>query len=76
MACKFCPKVKRGDLLFIVVAGLAFYGVYTYQMRQVQQAQEEKRAQDFKKLQESCVLHHDKQACREVFKPGSVQPQR
>ncbi|CRF41207.1 hypothetical protein [Helicobacter ailurogastricus] len=75
MACKFCPKIRRGDLLFIVVAGVAFYGVYSYQMRQVQQAQE-KRAQDFKKLQESCVLNHDKKACQEVFRPGSSAPQR
>ncbi|WP_221271996.1 MULTISPECIES: hypothetical protein [unclassified Helicobacter] len=65
MACRFCPKVRRGDLLFIVVAGLAFYGVYSYQMRQVQ------KEQDFKKLQEACVLHHDKKACQGVLKPKS-----
>ncbi|BDQ26733.1 hypothetical protein [Helicobacter heilmannii] len=74
MACKFCPKVRRGDLLFIVVAGLAFYGVYTYQMRQVQQVQEEKRTQDLQKLQESCA-HHDKLVCQKL-KPGSQEPQR
>ncbi|CAM2847932.1 hypothetical protein [Helicobacter felis] len=69
MACKFCPKIKGSDLLFVLVAGIAFYGVYTYQMRQVEKETETQRAQAFKKLQEACVLQHNKEACQKVF-PG------
>ncbi len=32
MACKFCPKIRSTDLLFILIAGGAFYGVYTHQI--------------------------------------------
>ncbi|CCB80329.1 hypothetical protein HBZC1_13430 [Helicobacter bizzozeronii CIII-1] len=67
MACKFCPKIKPTDLLFVLVAGVAFYGVYTYQMKQAHQEQEQ-RAKAFEKLQRDCILGHDKSACQQVFK--------
>ncbi|WP_163555894.1 hypothetical protein [Helicobacter suis] len=32
MACKFCPKIRSTDLLFVLIAGGAFYGVYMHQI--------------------------------------------
>ncbi|WP_104695459.1 hypothetical protein [Helicobacter salomonis] len=72
MACKFCPKFKLSDLLFVFVAGVAFYGVYSYQMRQVEKETDAKRTRAFEQLQRACVFDHDKNACQQVFaKPPS-----
>ncbi|GAA8545306.1 hypothetical protein KYTH14_15360 [Helicobacter pylori] len=27
MACKFCPKIRKTDLIFILIAALGFYAV-------------------------------------------------
>lgn len=67
MACKFCPRIRRTDLLFVLVAGVAFYGVYTYEMKQVE-ANQSQRVKAFERLQRACVFGHDKSACQQVFK--------
>ncbi|WP_120945026.1 MULTISPECIES: hypothetical protein [Helicobacter] len=70
MACKFCPKIRGSDLLFVVVAGIAFYGVYSYQMRQIEQNSHAQRAKAFEQLQRACVFEHKKDACQQVFSPS------
>ncbi|MFC3846983.1 hypothetical protein ACFOPX_00320 [Helicobacter baculiformis] len=70
MACKFCPKIRGTDLLFMLVAGVAFYGVYSYQMRQIDKDAQVKRAKAFEQLQRACVFEHKKDACQQVFSPS------
>ncbi|WP_120902794.1 hypothetical protein [Helicobacter pylori] len=82
MACKFCPKIRKTDWIFILIAALGFYLVnklgYAPQFntptsklsRSIEKPDnmtEEERKKHFIKLQKACLLHKDKKACEEVF---------
>ncbi|MCQ2804357.1 hypothetical protein JT234_07320 [Helicobacter pylori] len=81
MACKFCPKIRKTDWIFILIAALGFYSVnklgYAPQFtptskisRPIEKPNnmtEEERKKRFIKLQKACLLHKDKKACEEVF---------
>ncbi|WP_187837409.1 hypothetical protein [Helicobacter pylori] len=82
MACKFCPKIRKTDWIFILIAALGFYAVnklgYTPKFntpiskisRPIEKPDnmtEEERKKRFMKLQKACLLHKDKKACEEVF---------
>lgn len=82
MACKFCPKIRKTDWIFILIAALGFYAVnklgYAPQFntptsklsRPIEKPNhmtEEERKKRFIKLQKACLLHKDKKACEEVF---------
>ncbi|GAA7492995.1 hypothetical protein MMM109_09840 [Helicobacter pylori] len=82
MACKFCPKIRKTDWIFILIAALGFYAVnklgYAPQFntptskisRSIEKPDnmtEEERKKRFIKLQKACLLHKDKKACEEVF---------
>ncbi len=82
MACKFCPKIRKTDWIFILIAALGFYLVnklgYAPQFntptskisRPIEKPDnmtEEERKKRFMKLQKACLLHKDKKACEEVF---------
>lgn len=82
MACKFCPKIRKTDWIFILIAALGFYSVnklgYAPQFntptskpsRPIEKPNnitEEERKKRFIELQKACLLHKDKKACEEVF---------
>ncbi|MGL2546910.1 hypothetical protein ACOWOK_07380 [Helicobacter pylori] len=82
MACKFCPKIRKTDWIFILIAALGFYAVnklgYVPQFntptsklsRSIEKPDnmtEEERKKRFIRLQKACLLHKDKKACEEVF---------
>ncbi|GAA8665707.1 hypothetical protein KYTH90_13270 [Helicobacter pylori] len=82
MACKFCPKIRKTDWIFILVAALGFYLVnklgYVPQFnaptsklsRPIEKPNnitEEERKKRFIELQKACLLHKDKKACEKVF---------
>ncbi|MGL2851569.1 hypothetical protein ACQJ9W_07195 [Helicobacter pylori] len=81
MACKFCPKIRKTDWIFILIAALGFYLVnklgYVPQFtptskisRPIEKPNnmtEEERKKRFIELQKACLLHKDKKACEEVF---------
>ncbi|AAD08488.1 hypothetical protein C2R93_01990 [Helicobacter pylori] len=82
MACKFCPKIRKTDWIFILIAALGFYAVnklgYVPQFntptskisRSIEKPDnmtEEERKKRFIELQKACLLHKDKKACEEVF---------
>ncbi|WP_121295173.1 hypothetical protein [Helicobacter pylori] len=82
MACKFCPKIRKTDWIFILVAALGFYLVnklgYAPQFnaptsklsRPIEKPNnitKEERKKRFIELQKACLLHKDKKACEEVF---------
>ncbi|WP_120878729.1 hypothetical protein [Helicobacter pylori] len=81
MACKFCPKIRKTDWIFILIAALGFYFVnklgYAPQftptsklsrpIEKPDNMNEEERKKRFIKLQKACLLHKDKKACEEVF---------
>ncbi len=82
MACKFCPKIRKTDWIFILIAALGFYLVnklgYAPQFntptskisRHIEKPNhmtEEERKKRFIRLQKACLLHKDKKACEEVF---------
>ncbi|EMG91846.1 hypothetical protein HMPREF1417_00894 [Helicobacter pylori GAM260Bi] len=81
MACKFCPKIRKTDWIFILIAALGFYSVnklgYAPQFtptskisRPIEKPNnmtEEERKKRFIKLQKECLLHKDKKACEEIF---------
>ncbi|GAA9265666.1 hypothetical protein TH0144_14900 [Helicobacter pylori] len=82
MACKFCPKIRKTDWIFILIAALGFYAVnkleYTPKFntstsklsRPIEKPNnmtEEERKKRFIELQKACLLHKDKKACEEVF---------
>ncbi|MGL2413599.1 hypothetical protein [Helicobacter pylori] len=82
MACKFCPKIRKTDWIFILIAALGFYAVnklgYAPQFnthtsklsRSIEKPDnmtEEERKKHFIELQKECLLHKDKKACEEVF---------
>ncbi|WP_120813795.1 hypothetical protein [Helicobacter pylori] len=82
MACKFCPKIRKTDWIFILIAALGFYAVnklgYTPKFnaptsklsRPIEKPDnmtEEERKKRFIRLQKACLLHKDKKACEEVF---------
>ncbi|MGL2645915.1 hypothetical protein ACQJ6O_06860 [Helicobacter pylori] len=81
MACKFCPKIRKTDWIFILVAALGFYLVnklgYVPQFtptskpsRPIEKPNnmtEEERKKRFIELQKACLLHKDKKACEEIF---------
>ncbi|OOP85804.1 hypothetical protein [Helicobacter pylori] len=81
MACKFCPKIRKTDWIFILIAALGFYLVnklgYTPQFTPTPKSSrpiekpsdmtEEERKKRFIELQKACLLHKDKKACEEVF---------
>ncbi|GAA7461495.1 hypothetical protein HpBHB13_15170 [Helicobacter pylori] len=82
MACKFCPKIRKTDWIFILVAALGFYLVnklgYAPQFnaptsklsRPIEKPNnitEEERKKRFIELQKACLLHKGKKACEEVF---------
>ncbi len=81
MACKFCPKIRKTDWIFILIAALGFYSVnklgYVPQFtptskisRPIEKPSgmtEKERKKRFIELQKECLLHKDKKACEEVF---------
>ncbi|WRA32001.1 hypothetical protein KVK15_07495 [Helicobacter pylori] len=82
MACKFCPKIRKTDWIFILIAALGFYAVnklgyapkfntHTSKLsRPIEKPNnmtEEERKKRFIELQKACLLHKDKKACEEVF---------
>ncbi|GAA9995094.1 hypothetical protein VN1048_14970 [Helicobacter pylori] len=82
MACKFCPKIRKTDWIFILIAALGFYFVnklgyapkfnaHTSKLsRPIEKPNnitEEERKKRFIELQKACLLHKDKKACEEVF---------
>ncbi|WQW65082.1 hypothetical protein KVL31_07475 [Helicobacter pylori] len=81
MACKFCPKIRKTDWIFILIAALSFYSVnklgYVPQFtptskisRPIEKPSgmtEKERKKRFIELQKECLLHKDKKACEEVF---------
>ncbi|WQW46615.1 hypothetical protein KVL14_06675 [Helicobacter pylori] len=82
MACKFCPKIRKTDWIFILIAALGFYAVnklgyvpkfntHTSKLsRSIEKPDnmtEEERKKHFIELQKECLLHKDKKACEEVF---------
>ncbi|PUD26191.1 hypothetical protein C2R94_07725 [Helicobacter pylori] len=81
MACKFCPKIRKTDWIFILIAALGFYAVnkleYTPKFTPTSKISlpiekpnnmtEEERKKRFIELQKACLLHKDKKACEEIF---------
>lgn len=70
MACKFCPKIRKTDWIFIIVVCIAFYGIDKYQNNQLEKKQkqlQEQQLQKFEKLQKECLYGNEK-ACQEVYK--------
>ncbi|GAA8194471.1 hypothetical protein HpDR15_13890 [Helicobacter pylori] len=81
MACKFCPKIRKTDWIFILIAALGFYSVnklgyapkftptskYSRPIEKPNNMTEEERKKRFIELQKECLLHKDKKACEEVF---------
>ncbi|GAA9745874.1 hypothetical protein VN0142_14250 [Helicobacter pylori] len=82
MACKFCPKIRKTDWIFILIAALGFYFVnklgyvpkfntptskLSHPLEKPNNMTEEERKKRFIKLQKACLLHKDKKACEEVF---------
>ncbi len=82
MACKFCPKIRKTDWIFILIAALGFYFVnklgyapkfnaptskLSRPIEKPNNMTEEERKKHFIKLQKACLLHKDKKACEEVF---------
>ncbi|WRB11728.1 hypothetical protein KVJ86_06685 [Helicobacter pylori] len=82
MACKFCPKIRKTDWIFILIAALGFYAVnklgyapkfntptskLSRPIEKPDNMTEEEREKRFMKLQKACLLHKDKKACEEVF---------
>lgn len=62
MACKFCPKIKRFDIIFIIIACLAFYAVDKYQSYHSKQ----ERIKAFEKLQKECLFGNN-EACKKIY---------
>ncbi len=82
MACKFCPKIRKTDWIFILIAALGFYAVnklgyapkfntptskLSRPIEKPDNMTEEERKKHFIRLQKACLLHKDKKACEEVF---------
>ncbi|PUD40032.1 hypothetical protein C2R75_05870 [Helicobacter pylori] len=82
MACKFCPKIRKTDWIFILIAASGFYLVnklgyapkfnapISKSSRPIEKPSdmtEEERKKRFIELQKECLLHKDKKACEEVF---------
>ncbi|WQS34250.1 hypothetical protein KVF10_06910 [Helicobacter pylori] len=82
MACKFCPKIRKTDWIFILIAALGFYAVnklgyapkfntptskLSRPIEKPNHMTEEERKKRFIELQKACLLHKDKKACEEVF---------
>ncbi|GAA7473705.1 hypothetical protein MMM100_14800 [Helicobacter pylori] len=82
MACKFCPKIRKTDWIFILIAALGFYAVnklgyapkfntpiskLSRSIEKPDNMTEEERKKRFIELQKACLLHKDKKACEEVF---------
>ncbi len=78
MACKFCPKIRKTDWIFILIAALGFYAVNklgyapkfntpTSKLSRPIEKPNKERKKRFIKLQKACLLHKDKKACEEVF---------
>ncbi|GAA6908453.1 hypothetical protein HpHNI82_14430 [Helicobacter pylori] len=82
MACKFCPKIRKTDWIFILIAALGFYAVnklgyapkfntltskLSRPIEKPDNMTEEERKKRFIRLQKACLLHKDKKACEEVF---------
>ncbi|GAA9176689.1 hypothetical protein Taiwan43_14100 [Helicobacter pylori] len=82
MACKFCPKIRKTDWIFILIAALGFYFVnklgyapkfntpnskLSHPIEKPNNMNKEERKKHFIKLQKACLLHKDKKACEEVF---------
>lgn len=62
MACKICPKIKRFDILFIVIVCLAVYGVDKYQSYH----KEQERIKAFEKIQKECLFGNN-EACKKIY---------
>ncbi|MGL2630911.1 hypothetical protein ACQJ53_04335 [Helicobacter pylori] len=82
MACKFCPKIRKTDWIFILIAALGFYAVnklgyapkfntptskLSRPIEKPSGMTEKERKKRFIELQKECLLHKDKKACEEVF---------
>ncbi len=82
MACKFCPKIRKTDWIFILIAALGFYAVnklgyapqfntptskLSHPIEKPDNMTEEEREKRFIELQKACLLHKDKKACKEIF---------
>ncbi|WP_104748959.1 hypothetical protein [Helicobacter cetorum] len=82
MACKFCPKIRKTDWIFIFIAAIGFYIADKLEEKPIlttqksvantfkplsKNATEKERKERFEKLQKACLFEKDKQACKEVF---------
>ncbi|MGL2840648.1 hypothetical protein ACQJ9R_04655 [Helicobacter pylori] len=82
MACKFCPKIRKTDWIFILIAALGFYSVnklgyapkfntptskISRPIEKPSGMTKKERKKRFIELQKACLLHKDKKACEEVF---------
>ena len=65
MACRFCPKIKKYDILWIVVVCVAMWAVNAYQNQKIEKHQQAE-IEAFKVLQKKC-LFGDKEACERVY---------
>ena len=66
MACRFCPKIKKYDLIWILLMCLAIYGVNRYENHK-KERQEKIQLEAFEKLQKKC-LFGDQEACKKAYK--------
>lgn len=69
MACKFCPKIKRWDFLWIVIMCALMWGVNKYQTHKNESKVEAIQQEELRKtreLQKSC-MYGDEQSCKQVY---------
>ncbi|PAF43844.1 hypothetical protein [Helicobacter sp. 11S03491-1] len=62
MACKLCPKIRKIDIIFIIIICAGMYGVDRYQSHK----KEVEKFKAFEQLQKDCLFGNQK-ACREVY---------
>ncbi|AFI05202.1 hypothetical protein [Helicobacter cetorum] len=74
MACKFCPKVRKTDWIFIFIAAVAFYIASKLEDTSpkktslaIHNETDKERKERFEALQRACLLNKDKRACEKVF---------
>ncbi len=69
MACKFCPKIKRWDFLWIVVMCILMWSVNKYQTHKDISKENRIQLEELEKtreLQKSC-MYGDKHSCKQVY---------
>ncbi|MCE3039273.1 hypothetical protein [Helicobacter anatolicus] len=64
MACRFCPKIKKYDVIWVAFVCVAMWGVNKYQTYKIEQ-REQKEFREFELLQKKC-LYGDDEACKNL----------